>query len=68
MRLSSVGCMMSETTRPLELVKMIAEKKMKDLIVAHLIEKQVDNAIILEVMDLPLPTETQRLLRSVHDS
>jgi hypothetical protein len=59
---------MSETVRPLEPVRMAAEQKMKDLIVAHLIEKQVDNAIILEVMDLPLPTETQRLLRSVHDS
>jgi len=63
-----VGCTMNENIRPLELVKMVAEKKMKDLIVAHLIEKQVDNAIILEVMDLPLPTETQRLLRAVHDS
>jgi len=59
---------MSETVRPLERVKMTAEQKMKDLIVAHLIEREVDNTIVLEVMDLPLPTESQRLLKAVHDS
>lgn len=59
---------MSETVRPLERVRMTAEQKMKDLIVAHLIEREVDNTIVLEVMDLPLPTESQRLLKAVHDS
>lgn len=59
---------MSETVRPLERVRMAAEQKMKDLIVAHLIEREVDNTVVLEVMDLPLPTESQRLLKAVHDS
>ena len=59
---------MSETVRPLERVRMVAEQKIKDLIVAHLIEREVDNAVVLEVMDLPLPTESQRLLKAVHDS